>query len=78
MLLYQYWAGEFMVLWFYNVQEHPKAQQAVILILKRLKRRGNGLKSNLTDWEKPGIKPAPLVCKTYVSAASYNSDDILQ
>ena len=29
----QYWPGEFMVLWFY-VQEHPKAQPAVVLILK--------------------------------------------
>ena len=25
---------------------------------KRLRRRGNGLKSHLTDWEKPGIEPA--------------------
>ena len=40
------------------VQELPKAQQAVILVLKRLRRRGNGLKSHPTDWEKPGIEPA--------------------
>ena len=46
-----------MVLWFY-VQEHPKAQPAVVLVLKRLRRRGNGLKSHPTDWEKPGIEPA--------------------
>ena len=46
-----------MVLWFY-VQEHPKAQPAVCLILKRLRRRSHGLKSHPTDWEKPGIKPA--------------------
>ena len=46
-----------MVLWFY-VQEHPKAQLAVVLILKRLRRRGNGLKCHPTDKEKPGIKPA--------------------
>ena len=46
-----------MVLWFY-VQEHPKAQPAVVLVLKRLRRRGNGLKSHLTDWEKLGIEPA--------------------
>ena len=26
--------------------------------LKRLRRRGNGLKSHPTDWEKPGIEPA--------------------
>ena len=44
-------------LWFY-VQEHPKAQPAVVLVLKRLRRRGNGLKSHPTDWEKPGIEPA--------------------
>ena len=43
-----------MVLWFY-VQEHPKAQPAVVLVLKRLRRRGNGLKSHPTDWEKPRI-----------------------
>ena len=42
-----------MVLWFY-VQEHPKAQLVVVLVLKKT---GNGLKS-LTDWEKPGIEPA--------------------
>ena len=40
-------------LWFY-VQELPKAQPAVVLVLKRLRRRGNGLKSHPTDWEKPG------------------------
>ena len=44
-------------LWFY-VQELPKAQPAVVLVLKRLRRRGNSLKSHLTDWEKPGIEPA--------------------
>ena len=35
-------------LWFY-VQELPKAQPAVVLVLKRLRRRGNGLKSHTTD-----------------------------
>ena len=44
-------------LWFY-VQELPKAQPAVVLVLKRLRRRGNGLKSHPTDLEKPGIEPA--------------------
>ena len=44
-------------LWF-CVQELPKAQLAVILVLKRLRRRGIGLKSHPTDWEKPGIEPA--------------------
>ena len=46
-----------MVLWFY-VQELPKAQPAIVLVLKRLRRRGNSLKSHPTDWEKPGIEPA--------------------
>ena len=53
-----------MVLWFY-VQELPKAHPAVVLVLKRLRRRGNSFKSHrpsfkshLTDWEKLGIKPA--------------------
>ena len=44
-------------LWFY-VQEFPKAQPAVVLVLKRLSRQGNGLKSHPADWEKPGIEPA--------------------
>ena len=44
-------------LWFF-VQELPKAQPAVVLVLKRLRRRGNGLKSHPTDWEKPGIERA--------------------
>ena len=30
----------------------------MFLVLKRLRRRGNGLKSHPTDWEKPGIEPA--------------------
>ena len=42
----------------FYVQELPKAQPAVVLVLKRLRRRGNGLKSHPTDWEKPGIEPA--------------------
>ena len=32
-------------------------QPAVVLILKRLRRRGHGFKSHPTDWEKPGIEP---------------------
>ena len=55
--LYQYWPGWFMILLFF-VQELPKAQTAVVLVLKRLRRRGNGLKSHPTDWEKPGIEPS--------------------
>ena len=34
-------------------------QPAVVLILKRLRRRGHGLKSHPTDWEKPGIETGP-------------------
>ena len=45
-----------MVLWFY-VQELPKAQPAVVLVLKSLRRQGNSLKSHPTDWEKPAIEP---------------------
>ena len=52
--LYQYWPGGLCFLWFY-VQDLPKAQPAVVLVLKRLRRQGNGLKSHPTDWEKPGI-----------------------
>ena len=44
-------------MWFY-VQELPKAQPEVVLVLKRLRRRGNSLKSHPTDWEKLGIEPA--------------------
>ena len=44
-------------LWFYK-QELPKAQPAVVLVLKRLRRWSNGIKSHPTDWEKPGIEPA--------------------
>ena len=28
------------------------------VVLKRLRRRGNGLESHPTDWENPGIEPA--------------------
>ena len=37
--LYQYWPGGFMLLWFF-VQELLEAQPAVVLVLKRLRRRG--------------------------------------
>ena len=40
------------------VQEQPKTQPAVVLVLKCLRRRGNDLKYHPTDWEKLGIKPA--------------------
>ena len=42
-----------------------KVQPAVVLILKRLRKRRHCLKSQPTDWEKPGIKPGPLAYKTY-------------
>ena len=51
------WVMFFVVLQMY-VQELPKAQPAVVLVFKRLRRRGNGFKSHPTDWEKPGIEPA--------------------
>ena len=34
-----------------------KAQPAVVLISKRLRKPGHSFKSHLTDWQKPGIKP---------------------
>ena len=37
-----------------------KAQPAVVLILKRFRKRGHGFKSHPINWEKPGIKPGPL------------------
>ena len=36
----------------------PKGSTGSDSGLKRLRRRGNGLKSHPTDWEKPGIEPA--------------------
>ena len=53
----------------FSVQEHPKAQPAVALILKRLRRRGNGLKSHPTDWEKPrGGGGDTLIFSAYVGS----------
>ena len=56
----QYWRGWFMVLrgdFFLGgggyVQDHPKAQPAVVLVLKHLRSWGHCLKSHPTDWEKP-------------------------
>ena len=45
--LYQYWPGGFIFVLFY-VQELPKAQPAVDLVLKRLRRWDNSLKSHPT------------------------------
>ena len=53
----QYLPGELWFLWFY-VQEHPKAQLAVVMVLKCLRRRGHSLKSKPTEWEKQGIELA--------------------
>ena len=38
--------------------EASEGSPAVVLILKRLRRRGHGLKSHPKDWEKPGIETA--------------------
>ena len=47
------------------VQELPKAQPALVLVLKRLRRRGNGLKSHPTDWGRSRESNLrPLVYKT--------------
>ena len=37
-----------------------KAQPAVVLILKRLRKQGHGFRPQPTDWEKPGINPPGL------------------
>ena len=56
---HQYWpGGKIYAFCGPYVQELPKAQPAVVLVLKCLRRRGNGLKSHPADWEKPGIEPA--------------------
>ena len=44
--------------WVCGICGSTKAQLALVLVLKRLRRRVNGLKSHPTDWEKPGIEPA--------------------
>ena len=36
----------------------PEGSPAVVLVLKRLRRRGHSFKSHPTDWEKQGIEPA--------------------
>ena len=55
--LYQYWPGGFM-LFVVLCPGTPEGSTAVVLVLKRLRRWDNSLKSHPTDWEKPGIKPA--------------------
>ena len=46
-------------MWFY-VKEHLKAQPAVVLVLKRLRRGGNKLKSHPTDWWSHRLNVEPL------------------
>ena len=50
---YQYWLGWVygLCVCFFYVREHPKAQPAVVLVLKRRRRRDHNLKSHPTDWE---------------------------
>ena len=50
--------GGFMVFCGFYVKEHLKAQPAVVLVLKRLRKRSHGLKSHSKGWKKPGIEPA--------------------
>ena len=45
-----------MILWFYCPRA-PEGSPSVVLALKPLRRRGHGLKSHPTDWERPGIEP---------------------
>ena len=56
-------------LWFF-VQEYPKTQPAVILVLKRLRRRDNGLKSRPTDLENRESNLRPLVYNTTAAPKS--------
>ena len=50
-----------------------KVQRAVVLIFKRIRRRGHGFKSNLTDWEKPGIEPQALWFTRHMLPETYFS-----
>ena len=58
------WVG-LCFLWFY-VQELLKAQLAVVLVLKCLRRRGNGLKSHPTDLLFNDLNISLLQKKTFV------------
>ena len=53
----QYWPGGFMV-FVVLCPGAPEGSPAVVLDLKRLRRRRHNLKSHQTDWEKSGIEPA--------------------
>ena len=56
------WVG-LCFLWFY-VQELSKAQPAMVLVLKYLRRRDSGLKSHPTDWEIGSQKLIQIVMVT--------------
>ena len=46
----------------FYVREHPNAQPAMALVLKRQRRQGHSLKSHLTDlegWESIVAPPTP-------------------
>ena len=55
-----------MVLWGLYVHEQQRAHQAVVLVLKCIRRLGHGLNSHRTDLEKPEPSLRPLVYKTQV------------
>ena len=54
----QYWAGWVYDKCVYYMTGAPEGSPKVVLVLKRVKRRGNGFKSHPTDEKKPGIEPA--------------------
>ena len=59
----QYWPGDFLVLYFL-CPGTPKGSTGSDSGFKASQKTGQGLKSHLTDWEKPGIKPATPGYKT--------------
>ena len=52
------WLKPVLAGWVYGFSGASYAQPAVVLVLKRLRRRGHSFKSHPTDWEKPGIESA--------------------
>ena len=52
------WLLHVLAGWVYGFQGASDAQPAVVLVLKRLRRRDHGFKSHPTDWEKSAIEPA--------------------
>ena len=53
----QYRPGGFRVLWGFFCPGALERSQAVVLVLMRLRKRGQGLKSHPTDCEKPVVEP---------------------